>query len=271
METTSNDWHSTERSDVVSIGTHRLYLSVSGPARQPNDPIVVIFPGSGDTIASYSKLGPLLSSFVRVLLYDRSGLGRSERNRTNHNTPDVDAKELAALLRVVGLGPPYVLVAHSYGGCIAREFLQISDRNVAGMVLLETHAATPCRNEKQQYDNQILGRKPLSVVQGSRIKARHGETEDPEPADAHQSAWREAEIGMQRAQLRLSRTTHFVQVPDCGHGVPRERPDVVVEEVKWVLANIVHDPHESTVSASPGEGTGRVQGFLSRFRRLGKR
>ncbi len=48
-----------------------------------------------------------------------------------------------------------------------------------------------------------------------------------------------ADEQLKREQLRLSRNSRFRNVPDCGHNVHLARPDVVAEEVKWVLSNLM--------------------------------
>ncbi|KAL3462231.1 Alpha/Beta hydrolase protein [Aspergillus heterothallicus] len=147
---------------MISIGTHSLWTSLSGPPQPTSpsngdpDPLVVIVPGAGDVASSYVALERLLRPFTRVLLYDRTGLGRSERNpnppqnrnaNANVNSPsprdDDDgtavraAAELHTLLTALSLAPPYILLAHSYGGIVAREFLHAHDAAVAGLLLVD--------------------------------------------------------------------------------------------------------------------------------------
>ncbi|KAK5946470.1 hypothetical protein PMZ80_000613 [Knufia obscura] len=50
------------------------------------------------------------------------------------------ASELHALMRAIGVAPPYVLAAHSYGGIIARTFLDLFPDDVAGIALLDTNS-----------------------------------------------------------------------------------------------------------------------------------
>ncbi|KAH8695132.1 putative alpha/beta hydrolase [Talaromyces proteolyticus] len=142
-----SEWEiSTTKSDLVSIGTHQLFVSVSGPIRHlsegsgvtTKDPVVICFPGSGESSSSWPRVQEGVSKFARIVLYDRSGLGRSDE------APDLPgkkavaaAKELYALLKVTQISGPYILVAHSYGAIIAREFLHLSSDDVAGMVLAD--------------------------------------------------------------------------------------------------------------------------------------
>jgi hypothetical protein len=73
-----HDWEHGEKSGMVSIGTHKLYLSVSDQDRKPGEPIVVLMQGLGASLAEWSIVKRLVGSFTRYLQYDRTGLGKSE-------------------------------------------------------------------------------------------------------------------------------------------------------------------------------------------------
>jgi pimeloyl-ACP methyl ester carboxylesterase len=138
VKRTRNPWETTSKSELVSIGTHTLFLSTSGPARTPGTPVVIFFTGGGVTVAAHVRLQAMISSFAQVYFYDRSGYGSSESSSIPHPTA---AAELSALLRAVKVDPPYVLVAHSYGALIAREVLDLrssSRASVVSIVLAES-------------------------------------------------------------------------------------------------------------------------------------
>ncbi|CAI7631348.1 unnamed protein product [Penicillium bialowiezense] len=123
---------------MISIGTHRLSFSLSGPQRAPNEPLVVVIPGSGDVASSYTAVEPLVAQFAQILLYDRSGLGNSERG-PGRPLAVTSAIELHKLLEATKQPPPFVLAAHSYGGLIAREFYhlypdEVPDPNIAAVL-----------------------------------------------------------------------------------------------------------------------------------------
>lgn len=180
---------------------------------------------------------------MRVLLYDRSGLGRSEHG-PNQDIGPIAANELSMLLKAVNLPGPYILVAHSYGGCVAREFLHLHPRDVVGMVLSETGTETKCQYAEEQYRKQVLGDCPLSVVRGeSAFDARRGQDvglgdEQRKARDGMLEAMGKADEQLKREQLKLSRNSKFRNVPNCGHNVHLTCPDIVGEEVKWVLSNL---------------------------------
>ena len=243
MAQTLNPWTTSEQSGLVSIGTHKLFVSTCGPVRMPGDPLLIVFPGANAACESWKPVSSLLRDTVRVLLYDRSGLGRSEHG-SNKDTGPTAADELSSLLKAVDLPGPYVLVAHSYGGCVAREFLHLHATDVVGMVLSETGTETKCRYAEEQYRRHVLRDCPLSVIRGeSAFSARRGEDvtaldEQHRAREGMLEAMGRADEQLKREQLKLSRNSRFRNVPDCGHNVHLTLPDVVVEEIKWVLSNM---------------------------------
>lgn len=133
-------WNTKVGRSLVSIGAHKLSVSVSDVSRNQNDPIVVCIPGAGDVAASFLAVERLLSPlFARLLLYDRGGTGLSEdRPQPVQHVAVEDAIELHSLLGVMDISAPLILVAHSYGGMVAREYLHLYPDEVAGMVLAES-------------------------------------------------------------------------------------------------------------------------------------
>lgn len=239
-----SEWTTLPKAGLVSIGTHKLCVSTFGPIRTPGDPLMIVFPGANAACESWESVSSLLQDIVRVLLYDRSGLGRSEHG-PNRDTGHIAADELSMLLKAIDLPGPYVLVAHSYGGYVAREFLHLHGTDVVGMVLSETGTETECRYAEEQYRRQILGDCPLSVIRGeSAFSARRGEDvgmldEQRRARDGMLEAMGKADEQLKREQLRLSRNSRFRNVPDCGHNVHLTHPDIVADEVKWVLSNLM--------------------------------
>ena len=166
-----HDWRTGTGGAMVSVGTHSLSVSVSGIPQAPTDPLVVCLPGAGDSAVSYRPLERLVSPFARVLLYERSGIGRSEdRPGKTHHVAVEDAEELHRLLVAMSIPGPLLLVAHSYGAIIAREYCHLYPADVAGMVLAD--AAT----EKQHLYfsvpdaniNAVLGNLKFAQVTGLR-------------------------------------------------------------------------------------------------------
>ncbi|KAF2828959.1 alpha/beta-hydrolase [Ophiobolus disseminans] len=144
----SNPWITQPtHSALVPLPTHSLWASTSGPLRPASAPLLIFFTGAGGPSASLIKLQQALSTFIRVLFYDRAGYDRStlppyDAANGGANGKDIyaqdTARDLATLLDLTGLKPPYILAAHSYGGIPARAFLALQPSSVAGLCLLDT-------------------------------------------------------------------------------------------------------------------------------------
>ncbi|TVY57345.1 Uncharacterized protein LSUE1_G009505, partial [Lachnellula suecica] len=134
-------WDTDHPSGMVSIGTHSLFLSASGPDRKPGQPVVLLMQGLGSTIAEWVAVRRLVTPFARRVAYDRSGLGQSESplEPPEAITAVSVATELDALLKSAGIGPPYIIVCHSWGGITAREFLHLRRDDVVGMVFVDAN------------------------------------------------------------------------------------------------------------------------------------
>lgn len=133
------DWDKGDKSGLVSIGSHKLYLSVSGPDRKPGQPIAILMQGLGSTIDEWVAVRELVLPFARWLNYDRSGMGRSEG--PDQTPPSISAISVAAeldvLLKNAGIEPPFIVVAHSWGGYTSREFLELRPNDIVGMVFVD--------------------------------------------------------------------------------------------------------------------------------------
>jgi len=135
---TKIDWNSGDKSGLVYIGTHSLWLHANGPSRKENEPAVIIVQGLGASIMGWVAVRRNLAPFVRVYAYDRAGFGDSDVSPNPPKSTTI-AQELHTLLRHANIPPPYILVAHSWGGILSREFLALCQRDVIGMVFIEAN------------------------------------------------------------------------------------------------------------------------------------
>lgn len=243
----------------------RINLLTPPQSPVPHAPLIICLHGSNDScMRSWLSLIEILyKSGFRVLLYDRAP-PNPHHGQGADLKPHRAVSELCSYIYSMNLRGPYVFVAHSYGGCVARLFLQQKPREVAGMVLVETGQETALAPhvEEEQYRRQILGDAPLSVVRGNTLRRKQDEwvkaaalartpaqREQLEPQRLMLEQWEAEDERLKRKQLGLSRRSRFAQVKDVGHHVIRERPDVVAEEVKWVMAEIEGSGGAAAVSA----------------------
>ena len=122
---------------LVDIGGFKLHINSTG--EKSDKPTLVIEAGMGLPGDHYHWLSEGLKDSMRVVRYDRAGLGYSELSNTPRDLETV-ARELHTLLERAGESPPYILVAHSFGGPYMRVFTQLYPAEVAAMVLIDcTH------------------------------------------------------------------------------------------------------------------------------------
>ena len=126
-------------------------------------PLIICFHGSGsDPLPSWDNLIATLVKSYRVLLLDRG---------SENPTPEEDFPVMLDYLRLHELNPPYVLVAHSYGGAFAKLFLHRRLKDVAGLVLVETGQEGGLSVEVRQFLNKryALGDCPIVVIRGNSL------------------------------------------------------------------------------------------------------
>jgi pimeloyl-ACP methyl ester carboxylesterase len=128
---------------LVDVGGWKLHLNCTGEVH-PAQPTVILESGAGDFSVEWSLVQPKVAEFARVCSYDRAGDGWSELGphpRTFHQI----AYELHTLLANAGIKRPIVLVGHSYGGWLVRQYQAVYPSEVSGMVLVEPGMDNPWR------------------------------------------------------------------------------------------------------------------------------
>jgi pimeloyl-ACP methyl ester carboxylesterase len=116
---------------VVTDDGRRLHAERFGEGR----PIVVFESSLGLSRNLWGAVVPLVAERTSTVLYDRSGLGRSEPDRARRDLDRLTA-DLIAVLDALGEGP-FVLVGHSWGGPIVRSVAARVPERIAGLVLVD--------------------------------------------------------------------------------------------------------------------------------------
>ena len=120
---------------LVDAGGHRLHLRIEGASQ--SGPTVILECGiGGATSNNWGWIEPEVARFAPVVAYDRAGLGWSDPGPLPRDGRRIVA-ELHTALENAGLRGPYVFVGHSYGGLLARLFVDAYPKEVVGLVLAE--------------------------------------------------------------------------------------------------------------------------------------
>jgi len=266
-----------EETRSISLGTRRLVLTTSGHG----SPVVVLESGLGAESAEWGAVHRGLSVHTRVCRYDRAGRGTSDPAVSPRGPAELVA-DLRALLRRVGLAPPYVLVGHSFGGLMVRLFAQRHRAEVAGIVLVDAmhqdqfevfgQAFPPPRDGEPAALRETREfwsggwRDPRSTREGLDLVAACVEARaiatlgdlpihvlsagtflrQPLIPEALRPRLQDQWDGLQRTFLGLSSRTTQTRVENSGHFVQRDAPQAVVAAVLEVLAAV----REATVTSS---------------------
>lgn len=123
------------QSRILTVGGSALEYARAGMG----SPTIVLINGSGGPIEGWHRVFAELESLGTVIAYNRPGIGKSTKPATPQ-TGEVMVETLRALLLALKLAPPYLLVAHSFGGLIANLFARCHPQDVSGIVFLDATA-----------------------------------------------------------------------------------------------------------------------------------
>ena len=99
-------------------------------------PTVVFDSGWEDWAPVWAYVQPAVAKWTRACSYDRAGAGFSEPGPMPRTSVRI-ADELHSALHNLGVGGPYILVGHAFGGDNVRVFADRYMPEVAGLVLVE--------------------------------------------------------------------------------------------------------------------------------------
>jgi pimeloyl-ACP methyl ester carboxylesterase len=132
---------------LIQVGSHRLHLFCQGS----DSPTVLIEQGAGSPSQLWRPIQERIAAFARVCTYDRAGYLWSDSVHRARSVRE-RAEELHSLLAKAEVPGPYLLVAHSYGGLIVREFARLYPAETGGLVLVDTpDEQALCRPEVQRF------------------------------------------------------------------------------------------------------------------------
>jgi pimeloyl-ACP methyl ester carboxylesterase len=137
--------------DTFTVIQHsRIYYHQAGHGK----PAVIFVSGLGEDHNTWADVQDSIARFATTISYDRAGLGKSEYHGEKKDVRTV-ATELHALTDAIRIPKPFILVGHSLGCQIVKEYAALYPSTVAGIVFLD-----PGYNERK-----LQARVPDSVWQ----------------------------------------------------------------------------------------------------------
>lgn len=121
--------------ELIDVGGYKLHIHSAG--EKSDKPTLVLETGQGIPSAHYHWLSEGLKDSMRVVRYDRAGIGYSDLSGTPRD-PITIAQELHTLLEEAGESPPYILAGHSFGGLYIRVFAEMYPEEVVAMAFLDS-------------------------------------------------------------------------------------------------------------------------------------
>jgi pimeloyl-ACP methyl ester carboxylesterase len=127
--------------DIYTVNGREMHLNCTGEG----SPTVILEAGIGGTSLNWSVVQPAVAEFTRVCSYDRPGYGWSAPLNRDFSVPAA-TDDLHRLLFAAGVAPPYVMVGHSFGGVLLRDYTRQYPDAVMGVVLVDAvHPQMPQR------------------------------------------------------------------------------------------------------------------------------
>jgi len=214
------------------------------------EPAVVLEAGLNNGAASWRRVIPLVAPHVRVVAYDRAGLGGSAPppgGVTVHGQVD----DLASVITGLAAGP-CVLAGHSWGGVLVQLLAFRRPDLVAGLVLVdpgheEMESGLPkpvqwgWRIMRTVFPDELHNDAPatLAAMRQLRAAARPFPDVPVVVLSAARGFPRRFRAHWTRLQAGLAASTpqgRHVVVAGTGHNIPRDRPDVVADTILAVAA-----------------------------------
>jgi len=297
-------------SGLVDIGGRNLYLECRGEG----SPTVILESGAGGRADVWTRdlqqpegertmVLPGVAPFTRVCAYDRPGTmgevnpsldpygplfypSRSDPVPQPRTAQDM-VDDLHALVDAAAIPGPYVLVAHSAGGLVARLYASEYPDEVVGMVLLDsTHEDVWLRFQEALTPEQWEVFEAITVTnqdlldaypeaerwhtapladEATSAQVRQARKEAPlhpmplvvlmhgipfgDPFPGWPAAKMEAIMhDLQEDLATLVPNAHFAIATESGHNIHQDQPDLVIEAIRDVV-DAIHDPSTWTSQA----------------------
>lgn len=247
-------------------GGRRLRINCSG-MNVAGGPTVVLESGAGSDSSVWNRVQAEVAKFARVCAYDRAGLGGSDPV-SKPRTIVALTEDLHVLLANAKVSGPYVLVAHSLGGILARLYASYYPAEVVGMVLVDSaHEDEPDRGlaliPRETFKEMLkkLGPEDLvprsaEQIDGCSIKAvmnaldwhsdiplvvlTQGIPYGPDmvavPSIAPNAY--QLHLALQRDLVRRSPKGRQIIAKKSGHGIHQDQPELVIAAIRQVVKEV---------------------------------
>jgi pimeloyl-ACP methyl ester carboxylesterase len=124
--------HPVLHGQLVNLNGHRLHIDCAGKG----SPTVILEGGFEEFSFDWTLVQSKVSTFTRVCSYDRAGYAWSDSGPKPTTSAQINLELHEALTKLDERGP-FILVGHSFGGPIVRNFATTYPSEVAGIVFVD--------------------------------------------------------------------------------------------------------------------------------------
>ncbi|OZM72833.1 alpha/beta hydrolase [Amycolatopsis antarctica] len=153
---------------LVDVGDGKRHALIRG--RTTTAPTVVFESGLASPLQTWSWVQESLAADTRTISYERAGCGWSDTGKGPRSIPRL-AEDLDRVLDGLEVNEPVVLVAHSFGGLVARRLADTRPERVAGVLFVDAMHPEELRRSATQRRGTAWLEQSLKV---SALKAMTG-------------------------------------------------------------------------------------------------
>lgn len=222
---------------------YRLILGTS------DQPTFIFENGYGQDLSTWQPIMDQVEGLGTILMYDRTNIGGSMQHDSETSRQSVN--RLRRLIDTLSLKPPFILVGHSYGGTLVRQFASQYPNEINGLLLID---ATP-----ESYIQRFLPVMPNTFQSiykkqftlectyedfKESIEATNVDVLYPFPvvvlsAGKKDHYSREAQLlwhELQRQTAAQSIQGLLIEVPNSRHFIQQDAPHIVVDALHRLIS-----------------------------------
>ncbi|WP_337966999.1 alpha/beta hydrolase [uncultured Flavobacterium sp.] len=240
----------------VDVGTHKLatYSIIH------NSKYLVVFEsglGDGHSVWNEKKIPIKLSAQLDVLTYDRAGYEKSEKDSKPRNINQLRS-ELETVINNFSNGRKVILIGHSLGGMIIRDYAVKNPSKVAGLLFIDPsheYSNRPSQEEEDMLYNLCLinygenfggTREAREIIEDSQYMATLQHLPnipvivisslkvDASTSESDKQKWFKAHELLKEG---VSDFTH-IGTTKSGHYIMNDEPNLVIDNFNLLLSKI---------------------------------
>ncbi|MBC3807215.1 alpha/beta hydrolase [Undibacterium seohonense] len=251
-----------DKDALVDIKNGKLHAVVTG-----DGPYTVVFEaGFISDLSVWRKVAPTVAKQAQILVYSRAGVGQSPARSQALNLSQ-HTEELHQLITALDIKKPLILVGHSYGGWVVRQFASAFPKQVAGLVLVDPANETLEIELKKidaakvaQDQQRLAGMAPPSAKADlALVQAIFDQGKLPNPAALpnvtmailssvqefkNNPFFQETAVALQvkrdlhsKLAQQFSNATHVV-TNRSGHHIQNDEPHLVINAIEQIISGL---------------------------------